>query len=92
MPRLTTDPVTVMREPTEKQAAFIEELLVEPVAKWAAVRAGYSPRSAGSIGSENLRKPVIANAIRARVQERAETLSRQLEKLTRMTIPRGNHG
>jgi phage terminase small subunit len=36
------------------------------------VRAGYSPKTAGSIASENLKKPDIAAAIQAALEARAE--------------------
>ena len=48
---------------TPKQAAFITEYLVDRNATQAAIRAGYSARTAASIGEENLRKPDIRTAI-----------------------------
>jgi len=44
---------------TARQKLFVEEYLVDLNATQAAVRAGYSVRSAASIGDENLRKPEI---------------------------------
>ena len=44
---------------TKKQKKFIEEYLIDLNATQAAIRAGYSPDTAGSIGSENLKKPEI---------------------------------
>ena len=44
-----------MAKLTPKQARFCEEYLVDLNATQAAIRAGYSVESAGSIGSENLR-------------------------------------
>ena len=41
---------------TEKQRKFVEEYLVDLNATQAALRAGYSPRTAGVIGHENLKK------------------------------------
>lgn len=52
-----------------KQRAFIEEYLKDFNATQAAIRAGYSERSAYSIGQENLKKPEIAEAIQARLNE-----------------------
>ena len=48
---------------TSKQILFVEEYLVDLSATQAAIRAGYSPRTAASIGNENLRKPEIKVAI-----------------------------
>ncbi len=48
-----------------KQERFVEEYLVDHNATQAAKRAGYSEKTAYSIGSENLKKPEIAAAIAA---------------------------
>jgi len=48
-----------MAKLTPKQKAFVEEYLIDLNATQAAIRAGYSPATAGSIGSENLKKPEI---------------------------------
>lgn len=52
---------------TPKQQAFIEHYLANPNATQAALAAGYSTRTAGSIGQENLTKPEIQAAIKARL-------------------------
>ena len=57
---------------TPKQQRFVEEYLIDLNATQAAIRAGYSPRTARQIGQENLSKPVIAAAISAAKRERAE--------------------
>ena len=60
---------------TAKQARFVEEYLIDLNATQAAIRAGYSEKTAHSIGAENLIKPEIQNAIseaRARISERTE--------------------
>ena len=44
---------------TEKQKRFCDEYLTDLNATQAAVRAGYSKKTAYSIGEENLRKPEI---------------------------------
>lgn len=54
---------------SNKQRAFIEEYLHDFNATQAALRAGYSERSAYSIGHENLKKPEIAQAIQQRIEE-----------------------
>ena len=61
-----------MRKLTPRQARFVEEFLVDCNATQAAVRAGYSEKTAGVIGHENLSKPNIAAAIAKAQTERAE--------------------
>ena len=56
---------------TDKQRTFVAEYLVDLNATQAAIRAGYSAKTASSIGEENLRKPEIAEAIAAKQAERA---------------------
>lgn len=48
---------------TPKQQRFVEEYLVDCNATQAAIRAGYSKKSAYSIGQENLKKPEVKEAI-----------------------------
>ena len=48
---------------TKKQKRFVEEYLIDLNATQAAIRAGYSPDTAKSIGSENLTKPDIRAAV-----------------------------
>lgn len=50
---------------TPKQEKFVQEYLVDLNATRAAIRAGYSEKTAYSIGNENLSKPEIAAAIEA---------------------------
>lgn len=70
---------------TPRQRRFVEEYLVDLNATQAAIRAGYSPKTAGAIGSENLAKPEISDAIKiemARRSERTEiTIDRVLKEL-----------
>jgi len=56
---------------TAKQAAFVQEYLVDLNATGAARRAGYSERTAAEVGYENLRKPQISEAIESALAERA---------------------
>lgn len=56
---------------TPKQAAFVQEYLIDLNATQAAIRAGYSVDTAKSIGCENLTKPDVANAIAEAKAERA---------------------
>lgn len=55
-----------------KQAQFVREYLIDFNALGAAIRSGYSPKSAKAIGSENLTKPDIQAAIKAQIEKRAE--------------------
>lgn len=57
---------------TDLQLAFVREYLIDLNATAAAKRAGYSEDSARSIGSENLTKPDIQDAIAAAMSERAK--------------------
>lgn len=55
---------------TPKQKRFVAEYLVDLNATAAAIRAGYSKKTAEVIGYENLRKPQIEAAINQAIQER----------------------
>ena len=57
---------------TPKQARFVEQYLVDGNATQAAIRAGYSARTAHVIGGENIRKPAIASALAAARQKLSE--------------------
>lgn len=59
-------------ETTKKQKRFIEEYLIDLNATQAAIRAGYSPETAYSIGQENLKKPEIAVAVAKAMAERSK--------------------
>jgi phage terminase small subunit len=52
---------------TPKQAAFVNEYLVDYCGTRAAIRAGYSEDSAGAIATENLTKPLIRAALQRRM-------------------------
>lgn len=56
---------------TKKQKRFVEEYLIDLNATQAAIRAGYSPDTAKSIGSENLTKPDIQARIAKVMAERS---------------------
>jgi phage terminase small subunit len=64
-----------MQKLTDKQKRFVEEYLVDLNATQAAIRAGYSAKTAYSIGQENLRKP----AIQAALARRQETYANRVE-------------
>ncbi len=54
---------------TEKQKRFCEEYLIDCNATQAAIRAGYSAKTAYSIGNENLTKPEIEAYIKEKLEE-----------------------
>ena len=58
------------RRLTPKQDAFCREFIKDRNATQAAVRAGYSKRTAHSIGAENLTKPLISARITALTADR----------------------
>lgn len=60
------------RKLTDKQAAFVAEYLVDLNATQAAIRAGYSERTAYRIGAELLQKTSVAEAIAAAQAKRAQ--------------------
>ena len=57
---------------TAKQAAFVQEYLVDLNATQAAIRAGYSQRRAGAIGYQLLQKTTVQEAIKAAMDERGD--------------------
>ena len=57
---------------TPKQQRFVDEYLRDLNATQAAIRAGYSEKTAREIGAENLSKPVIREAVDAALQSRSE--------------------
>lgn len=57
---------------TDKQKLFVFEYLIDQNATQAAIRAGYSKKSAYSIGNENLKKPEIQKFLEKYQLERAE--------------------
>jgi phage terminase small subunit len=73
---------------TAKQQRFVEEYLIDLNATQAAIRAGYSEKTAYSIGNENLSKPEIAKAIEAAQIERSKrteiTADRVLSELGKL--------
>ena len=60
------------RKLTAKQQRFVEEYLVDLCATQAAIRAGYSQKTANRMGSENLSKPVIQAAIQKALKRRSK--------------------
>lgn len=66
-----------------KQELFVTKFLVHRNASRAALEAGYSPRSAPSIGQENLKKPAIQAEIKRRTQAEAMEADEVLQRLAR---------
>lgn len=66
---------------TNKQSLFVKEYLCDLNATQAAIRAGYSEKTAQVIGAENLTKPIIADAIQKAMDERAGKLDITAEKV-----------
>lgn len=75
---------------TAKQKRFVEEYLIDLNATQAAIRAGYSVRSASEIGNENLRKPQIRAHIDEALAERSKrtgiNADRVLQELARIAF------
>ena len=67
---------------TPKQQRFVEEYLIDLNATQAAIRAGYSEKTAQEIGSENLSKPMVAKAI----AEAQEKLSNKAQVTVEMVV------
>lgn len=57
---------------TPKQERFVAEYLIDLNSTQAAIRAGYSKKTAYSIGNENLSKPEIVEAIQEAQEKRSE--------------------
>ena len=58
---------------TAKQHCFVQEFSVDLNATQAAIRAGYSEKTATEIGYENLTKPHIREAVERALAKRAES-------------------
>lgn len=68
---------------TPKQQRFVEEYLIDLNATQAAIRAGYSPATAGAIGSENLKKPEIRAHIDKALAERSKRTGINADRVVR---------
>jgi len=75
-----------------RQKRFCDEYLIDLNATKAAIRAGYSEKTAGSIGNENLNKPEIKSYIDAQLEkihdEKTADAKEVLEYLS--SVMRGN--
>ena len=75
-----------MGKMTPKQRRFCDEYLIDLNATQAAIRAGYSKKTAYSIGEENLKKPELKKYIDFRMAEKeSELIANQDEVLKYLT-------
>lgn len=72
-----------MAKITKKNEVFCEEYLIDLNATQAAIRAGYSPNAAGSIGSELLKKPEIRARIDQAMAERSKRTGINADRVLR---------
>ena len=76
-----------------RQKKFCDEYLIDCNATQAAIRAGYSPKTAYSIGEENLKKPELKAYIEQQLErihnEKTADTQEVLEYLT--AVMRGKH-
>lgn len=82
-----------MAKLTAKQRAFVEEYLIDLNATQAAIRAGYSQKTAKSVGQENLTKPDVRAAVEKANKERlqrnqvdADYILRRLSEIDEMDV------
>lgn len=68
---------------TPKQVRFVQEYLIDSNATQAAIRAGYSKKTAHVIGHENLNKPEISEALKKAQTKIAERCELSAEKVLR---------
>jgi phage terminase small subunit len=78
---------------TPKQARFVEEYLLDLNATQAAIRAGFSARTANKIGAQLLAKPLVSKALEealaaraARVQVKADDVLRELLRIATVDV------
>lgn len=72
-----------MADMTAKQRRFCDEYLIDLNATQAAIRAGYSKKTANRIGPENLAKPVIREYIDQRMKEKESQLIADQDEVLR---------
>ena len=72
-----------MAKITKKNEVFCEEYLIDLNATQAAIRAGYSPNAAGSIGSELLKRPGMCSRIDQAMAERSKRTGINADRVLR---------
>ena len=76
----------MLEKMTPKQKRFCDEYLIDLNATQAAIRAGYSKKTANRIATENLSKPVIKEYVAERMAEKeSELIADQDEVLRYLT-------
>ena len=68
---------------TDKQAKFVDEYLIDLNATQAAIRAGYSAKTADRIGPELLGKTCVAEAVKAAMEKRSKRVQRTADDVMR---------
>ena len=71
------------RDLTPKQRAFVDEYLVDLNATQAAIRAGYSQKTANKIGTQLLGKTSVADAIGLEMEKRSKRVQRTADDVMR---------
>lgn len=66
---------------TQKQKRFVDEYVIDFNATQAAIRAGYSAKTAYVIGAENLKKPKIHSLVQERLDEQSARAVVKVEKI-----------
>lgn len=76
-----------------RQKRFCDEYLIDCNAKQAAIRAGYSPKTAYSIGNENLNKPELKAYIDEQLEKIHSAKIADAEELMKYltSVMRGEH-
>lgn len=79
------------RKLTKKQKRFADEYIISGNLTQSAIKAGYSERTAATIGSENIRKPNIKRYIDERLEELEASKYLSMEEALQITaaIARG---
>ena len=73
----------MVKKLTQKQRMFCDEYLIDLNATQAAIRAGYSEKTARNIASENLAKPYIREYIDERLKEKEKQLVADQDEVMR---------
>lgn len=60
---------SIIQKLTQKQQRFVDEYIISGNATQAAIKAGYSKKTAKQMGTENLAKPIVKAAIEKRNAE-----------------------
>ena len=84
--------VMIVATLTAKQQRFCDEYLIDLNATQAAIRAGYSKKTAKQIGQENLTKPDLLKYIDERMNEKEKSLIADQDEVLRYltSVLRGN--